>query len=102
MCQIFEERGAFIMKLTGNEARKIVLGCHRDWETVESNSIETDRWSVFYRGVFKYIPIEKYYKIEWSVDKDEYQDEDFFDREEEIIPKEVHKVTKMLEVWEEI
>lgn len=101
MCQVFEERGVFMIKLTGDEARKIVWGQHRDWQTVESNLTNTDKWSFFYQGIFKYIPIEKYYKFEWNQDKDEYQDEDFFDRQEEVILKEVHKVAKMVEVWEE-
>jgi hypothetical protein len=34
MCQIFEERGVFMIKLTGDEAREIVWQCNEDWEEI--------------------------------------------------------------------
>lgn len=90
------------MKLTGDEARKIVSGCHRDWKQIEYELVDDSRWSLHYEAVFKHIPTEKYYQFEWSKELTEYQDEKPFQYQKEVIPKEVHKVTKMVEVWEEI
>lgn len=102
MCQVFEERGDFIMKLTGQQAREIVCEYDENWEEIESNPVDTSRWSIHYEGIFKHIPTEKYYKFKWRVGATEDQDERPFEYAKEVIPVEVHKVEKVVQVWETI
>lgn len=90
------------MKLTGDEAREIVRQCNEDWEQIKYTLIDSSRWSTHYQGIFKHIPTEKYYMLEWSKGLTGYQDEKPFQYHKEVIPKEVYKVAKMVEVWEEI
>ena len=88
------------MKLTGDEAREIVWECNKDWEQIEYDLVDNNRWSLFYEGVFKHIPTGKYYKFEWSKGATEYQDEKPFQYTKEVIPVEVHSVEKTVQVWE--
>ena len=90
------------MKLTGDEAREIVWKCNKDWKQIEYDLVDNDRWSLHYEGIFKHIPTEKYYKLQWSVGATEYQDEKPFQYTKEVIPIEVHKVKKTIEAWEPI
>ena len=87
------------MKLTGDEAREIVWECNEDWEQIEYELVDNNRWSLHYEGVFKHIPTEKYYKFEWSKGATEYQDEKPFQYTKEVIPVEVHSVEKTVQVW---
>lgn len=90
------------MKLTAEEAREIVWECNEDWEQIEYKLVGNNRWSLRYEGVFKHIPTEKYYKLQWSVGATEYQDEKPFQYIKEVIPIEVYKVEKVVKVWEPI
>lgn len=90
------------MKLTGDEAREVVWCDSEDWEQIESRLISTSRWSSYHQGIFKHASTGKHYKFEWSRGLTEHQDEKPFQYEKEVTPVEVRKVTKTVEVWEEI
>lgn len=72
------------MKLLSDEARDVVREDHEDWEKVESEIVESSRWSIIYSGVFKHIPTGKYYAASWSVGATEQQDEQPFEYEDEV------------------
>jgi hypothetical protein len=89
------------MKLTPKEGRMVIGGDHEDWETVETECIEQQRWSVIYSGVFKHIPSDKYYNICWSTGATEQQDEQPFEYDApELI--EVRPVEKVVIAWEKV
>ena len=89
------------MQLTREEAANIVCDDHDDWITVETNIVDSSRWSIIYEGIFEYCPTGKFYSMSWSVGATEQQDErpfEYYDPE----PVEVHQVEKMVKVWESI
>lgn len=93
------------MKLTGDEAREVVWCESEDWQEIESKAVKVvgnGRWSIHREEIFEYIPTNKYYKFKWITVATEYQDEEPFQYQKEVTPVEVRKVTKMVEVWEEI
>lgn len=89
------------MELTKEDGRSIVYDCHEDWQPVEDDIIESTRWSILHKGVFKHIPTNKYYVLYWSVGATEYQDERPFECEEPK-PIEVQQVEKTVKVWENV
>jgi len=72
------------MKLLSDEARDVVWGDHEDWEKVESEVVDNNRWSIIHEGVFKHIPTGKNYKVDWCVGATEMQDEKPFEYEDEV------------------
>lgn len=57
------------------EAERIVNDEHNDWEVVDTTIIGKARWSIRYRGIYKYIPTEKFYRVEYSLGATELQDD---------------------------
>lgn len=91
-----------MIKLTDDEAREIVWDCNEDWKQIKCILLDISRWSAHYQGIFKHIPTEKYYMFKWSKGLTEGQDEKPFQYQKEVIPIEVHRVTKVVEVWEKV
>lgn len=87
------------MELTNQEARDIVYDDHEDWEEVESNIVDSSRWSIQYVGVFKHLPTNKYYSLDWQVGATEQQEERPFEYTDPA-PAEVKQVEKLVKVWE--
>ncbi len=87
------------MKLTREEAQDIVCDDHVGWKTVETNIVDTNRWSIIYEGIFEHGPSGKFYELSWSVGATEQQDESPFEYEDPT-PIEVHQVEKLVKVWE--
>lgn len=69
-------------------------------EIILDTIIDHTRWSVCHELIFKYQ--DKYYSAGYSVGATEHQDESPWEYDEEVECTEVHKVPKMIEVWEPI
>lgn len=76
------------MKLSPEEARRVVYEDTSDFELIEKNVIDTSRWSIQYEGVFKHIETEKFYRLYWDVGATEYQDSSPFEYETDYVPLE--------------
>jgi hypothetical protein len=65
------------MKLTAEEARKVVYEDHDDFDLVGDSKhiIDHTRWSVIYEAVFFHVPSGEHYKFSWSKGATESQDE---------------------------
>lgn len=89
------------MKLSREEGNEIVWGDNEDWEKIESEIIDQDRWTTSICGVFKHLPTGKFYEIQWIKGSTEYQEQDPFDLFDPE-PIEVRQVEKLVKVWEVI
>ena len=89
------------MKLTREEAQSIVYEDLEDWKTVETNIVDSSRWSIIYESIFEHIPSGKFYLMSYSVGATEQQDEQAFEYEDPE-PVEVHQVEKVVKVWEPV
>ena len=88
------------MKLTGEEARRVVWGDHEDWGyAIRELTDGNNRWSIFKSGIFEHKPTGKFYEFAWSVGATEMQDEQPFEFEKEVIPVEVHEVEVTKKEW---
>lgn len=65
---------------------------------IENKIIESTRWSIIHEIIFRHE--DKYYKTYYSVGATETQYESPWQYEDEVACEEVHKVPKMIEVWE--
>lgn len=90
------------MKLEKYDAQNIVWNDHEDWEEIETKITDHDRWSVYYEGVYKHKPSEKFYSVIWAVGATEQQDMQPFEYEKEVEFTEVHQVEKVVKVWEPV
>lgn len=90
------------MILNKEEARDIVYEDHEDFEKVEENCIDQERWSVVYEGIFKQKSTGKFYKVVWSVGATECQEERPFEYEKEVEFIEVEPYEKLVVVWRKI
>jgi len=81
--------------LSPEEARSVVYQDHEDFELVQTTIVDKTRWSVIYHGVYKHLPTNKFYSVDWSVGATEQQDESPFeyDKEVEFIEVEPREVT---------
>jgi hypothetical protein len=87
------------MNISKEDARELICGDLEGWETIESDIVDTSRWSNCYRGIFK-SPDGKHYSLEWSEGATEQQDESPFDYDEpELV--EVKAVPTMVIKWEQ-
>ena len=89
------------MELSREEAQDIVWGDHKDWEEIETEIVDTSRWSVHHEGIFKHISSGKFYSLSWSTGATEMQDEAPFEYTDPE-PIEVHQVEKVVKVWEAV
>jgi hypothetical protein len=70
-------------------------------EAIETNLIDSSRWSLVYEMIFEHEG--KYYASSYSVGATEQQDESPYENDpDEIECQEVHKVIKTVEVWEPV
>ena len=92
------------MRLTVEKARKIVWGQSEDWRKVECNLVDNDIdiWHIHHEGIFKHISTEKYYKFKWTTGETDHEYELPFYFYKYVEPVEVHKVEKVVQVWEPI
>ena len=90
------------MKLSKEDAQSIVYDDHEEWSKVESEIVDTSRWSIMYEGVFLHIPSDKHYSLSWSVGATEQQDEHPFEYEDEVEATEVVQVEKIVKVWKAV
>lgn len=67
------------MKVSVEEARRIVWEDSSDFEMIETNIEDTSRWSIHYTGICKHIETGKFYEISWSQGATESQDEGPFE-----------------------
>ena len=67
---------------------------------LERKLVDHSRWSLMYEIVFEHEG--KYYKASYTVGATEVQDESPWEYEDEVTCFEVHKVSKTIEVWEEV
>lgn len=81
-------------------AREILFGLDLPEDAIEDTIIEKRRWSSIHEIVFKYE--DKFYKTWYSCGSTEMQDERAWDDEVEVACVEVRRITKTVEVWEEI
>ena len=94
------------LKVKADDAEQIVYGDHDEWKNVEGTEEITDqgRWSTSFEGVFYHTPSNKFYLFQWEKGSTECQDgTEMFpwaDNEGNIEVYEVHKVERVVEVWE--
>jgi len=70
-------------------------------EVVENEIVDTSRWSIHYRLIFKWID-GKFYETSYRVGATENQDEHAWEYEEEVSCVEVAQVEKVVKVWEPV
>ena len=87
------------MVLTKEEAQSVIWDDTDEWENIESNIIDTSRWSNIYVGIFKHLATEKYYSVDWSEAATESQDEEPFGYQDEVKFTEVHQVEEITKAW---
>ena len=90
------------MKLTAQEARQVVGDDSFDFELIESEIVDTSRWSVHKEGIFKHIKTGKFYRFEWSEGATEMQEEMPYEYETEVEPEEVEQVEVKSFIWKAI
>jgi hypothetical protein len=87
------------MILNAEDARNVVQDDSNDFEQVETEIVDTSRWSIQYEGVFKHIASGKYYSVGWQVGATESQDESPFEYETEVEFNEVEAKEVMVTKW---
>lgn len=70
-------------------------------EVIEDNVVDNSRWSIDHVLIFKWID-GKTYRTTYSVGATEIQDEAPWEYEKEVDCIEVHKVPRLIEVWEAV
>ena len=87
------------MKLSPEDARDIVWDDHEDWERITTEITGQTRWEVWRSGVFKHIPTNKHYSVEWGVGATEMQDTQPFEYEKWVEFVEVVEKEVMVKQW---
>jgi hypothetical protein len=90
------------MQLSKADARDLVYRDHPDFEVIQDRIIDTSRWSVHHEIVVKHTETNKFYKTTYSKGATEYQDEQPFEDDDEVILKEVIPVETAVIVYKEI
>ena len=67
---------------------------------VEDNILDQDRWTTYFEIIFKWN--DKFYRAYYRMGSTELQDEGPWEYEKEVEIEEVHKVEKVMKVWEPI
>jgi hypothetical protein len=70
------------------------------FNAIEDEVVDNSRWSIYHSIIFEYDG--KFYQTSYSVGATECQDESPWEYEDEVECIEVHKVQKMVEVWESV
>ena len=73
------------MKVSVEEARRVVWEDTSDWKEVKRDIVDTTRWSNIYEGIFQHLPTGKYYSVSWSQGATEMQDEGPFEYDKDDI-----------------
>lgn len=69
-------------------------------KVLEDNIVDNSRWSIIHEMVFEHEG--KFYSTTYSVGATERQDESPWEYEDEVECVEVHKVEKIMKVWEPV
>ena len=90
------------MKFKKEDLQNVVYeDCSDDFEKIEDDVIDSSRWSIQHRMIFKFK--DKYYRSYYSVGATEMQCEEPYEYDgAEIECEEVHKVEKLVKVWESV
>lgn len=70
-------------------------------EIIEDTIVSVSRWSIHHEIIFKWID-GKFYQASYSRGATEMQDESPWEYEDEVTCTEVHRVPKVVEVWEPV
>jgi len=89
------------LKLTREEGREIVYEESDRFKVVTDEIVDNSRWSIQHTVIFKDTKTGKYYSTYYSVGATEQQDEEPFEYYDPELT-EVHKVEKVVEVWEAV
>lgn len=81
-------------------SKEIMLDILDSGEVLEEQIIDHGRWTIQYEIIFKYE--DKYYRAYYSIGATEMQCESPWEYDDEVNCYEVHKVSKMVEVWEDV
>ena len=69
---------------------------------IERCIVDRSRWSIIYKIIFQDPIDKKYYLTYYNDSATEIQDESPWEYEDEIEATEVHKVQKLMDVWEPV
>jgi hypothetical protein len=90
------------MKLTKQEAMDIIDCCDEDWQAIQFPQVESiSDWSVNEYCIFRHLPSDKLYRLDWSRGLTDAQEEKPFDYTDPD-PIEVHPVKKTIIVYEQV
>lgn len=87
--------------LTGQQAQHVIFGEDPNWEGLDDTweILSTSRWMITVGQVFKHIPTEKFYHINWQKGATEQQEMDPYEDDlddkfsfSEVVLKEVTKM----------
>lgn len=70
------------MKLSKEEARDILCDSHEDWENISEKCTGERRWVNCFTSIFRHVPTDVLYGVDWERGKTEYQDEQPFEYSE--------------------
>lgn len=85
------------MKITADEAERIVYGDHDDWEEIRGTEeiVEQDRWSTTFSAVWLHKPSQKYYSAYYTRGSTEVQEGmDLFPEDPDFYEVECREVTE--------
>lgn len=89
-----------ILKFTSEEARTIIDDDHENFEVIETNLVDSSRWSLIYEVVIQRKLDGKYFHSGYSVGATEGQDERAYEYDNDPTFGEVFKVEKTITVFE--
>jgi hypothetical protein len=88
------------MTITGKEARHAIWDDSEDFEFIDSELIDTSRWSIIYEAILKHTESGKYFKTpNYRVGATESQDEQPFEYEDKVLLKEVEQKEVTIKQW---
>lgn len=89
-----------ILKFNSQIARSIVNEDHEDFDVIETNLVDSSRWSLIYEVVIQRKSDGKYFHSGYSVGATEGQDERAYEYDNDPTFGEVFKVEKTITVFE--
>lgn len=81
-------------------SKKLLEELDLPYSAKENTIVDNSRWSIIHEIIFEYEG--KTYRTTYSVGATEDQDEGPWEYEDEIECDEVHKVEKVVQVWEKV
>lgn len=86
------------IKLPRETMRSILYGDSDVGTVIEDNVTDNSRWSIYHDLIFMYEG--KTYRTDYSVGATEMQDESPWEYDSEVECVELHKVQRLVDVWE--